>query len=57
MNGIQQGPAAVARRRHEVVGVVHRQLPLSDLGCYWSVPASTLNIGGLYGSVRLGFHF
>jgi hypothetical protein len=44
-------------REHEVVGVVYRQRPLSDLGCYWNIPAFNLNIGGLYCSVRLGFHF
>jgi hypothetical protein len=43
-------------RDQEMIGTITRRPPLSDLACSVAIPGSTLNLGGFYLGVTLGFH-
>lgn len=43
-------------RESEIFGSINRRPPLSDLACSVTVPGATLNLGGFYLGVTLGFH-
>ncbi len=43
-------------REQEMFGTITRRAPLSDLASNVTIPGSTLNLGGFYLGVTLGFH-
>lgn len=43
-------------REQEMFGTITRRPPLNALGCSVTIPGTTLNLGGFYLGVTLGFH-